>query len=387
VVSVQQRHQNIGERGRNLHHQPHVLSLRQESRGSVKQKIIVITGTRPDIIKTAPVVAEMRLRGAEITVIHTNQHPLRFASPKAVADLGDGIIELAPAAGVTLERWIESTKAALASLYRELKPAAVLVQGDVASALAGAQAANAYGAPLIHLEAGVRSGCLTDPAPEEAIRIEIDRLSDLLLAPTEYAANNLDYLDNNWTVDVTGSTTVSALARYTDAHPGPESGPTIFVTLHRGELQERNAAEVIGELWQIARDLPRIHFFWPVHPTMEKFIPTHLPPNMVLTGPLDHADVAQRISTARGVLTDSGGVSEEAATLGVPAVHLRFHTDRPEAIHWGIAERHDPTPQGVSDAVEVLATRSIYREPCPVFGTPTAASQAAAAVCNFAEDQ
>jgi len=231
------------------------------------------------------------------------------------------------------------------------------------------------GIPVAHVEAGVRSGSLAEPWPEEYLRVEIDRMATWRYAPTARAVANL--LAERLGGLVTGNTVVDALRQYTDATPRPETSALVLVTLHRRELYLRpDAGDVLDALCRAATLYPGVTVAWPVHPATRKLVGKLAPPqNVRLLDPLPHAAFADMLCGARAVLTDSGGVVEEAATLGVPTAVLRNETDRPEAEAVGIAQRFPTTPEGVLHAMRVLVARVIPRQPTAVYGDGYAAER------------
>ena len=333
--------------------------------------ICVVVGTRPEVVKLAPVVDELRLRDARLDVLVTGQH----------TTLLDGM----PSLGLTRElrlasrghvaEYVTRARRALHGDFMRHKPSVVVVQGDTMSAFAAALAAADAGVRVAHVEAGVRSGNEREPWPEESIRREIDALATWRYAPTAHALANLRR--EGLRGMVTGNTVVDALQHYTDAYPRPEASPTILVTLHRREFYTRaDAGGVLDALVEGARLHLGVTFVWPVHPALRELAKVALrdaPPNLVPTDPMPYMALANALADARGVLTDSGGVTEEAATLGVPTVVLRRVTDRPEAVEAGIAVLLAPEPELALLAVRVLAAQSIPRIPSVIYGDGHAA--------------
>lgn len=340
--------------------------------------VLVVFGTRPELLKLAPVVAALKRRGLAVSVVATGQHTdlldgATLARVGAVAQLdveSDGsVLKFTMRAQRALQRHIAAAG-----------PRCVLVQGDTMSAHAGALAAAAAGVPVAHVEAGLRSGNIEDPWPEEGIRVAITRLATWHYAPTPTAALRVSEerrgkAARNVEVVITGNTSVDAL-RLAGATPQPEATPpVVLVTLHRRELRLR--ADV-GETLQALADAvgaTAVQALWPVHPAMVEHVARlQLPPNLALGTAMPHGSMLRVLAGARGVLTDSGGVVEEAATLGVPTAVLRNATDRPEAEEAGIARRFPPTPVGVTAAWQALVTCTIARTPTGVFGSGDAAN-------------
>lgn len=336
--------------------------------------IFCVLGTRPELVKLAPVVAAFRKRGLQVHVALTGQH----ADLLDIATLGRvGHVEaLGVKSDGNVTAFTYRAQRAITASLKRWQPRAVMVQGDTMSAYAGALAAAALGVPIAHVEAGVRSGNMTDPWPEEAIRVAITRMATWHYAATMQAVTNISKERAgapNVAVVLTGNPGIDALWA-TEVTARLESSPTVLVTLHRRELRDR--ADVLDVLQVLANTVSESHVkaLWPVHPAMQPLVAKlRLPPNFTVQLPLPYDAMIHALAEARGVLTDSGGLVEEAATLGVPTVVLRNVTDRPEAEAEGIAQRFTPTPDGVAAAWTVLATCAIPRQPTDVYGDGHAA--------------
>jgi UDP-N-acetylglucosamine 2-epimerase (non-hydrolysing) len=259
-------------------------------------------------------------------------------------DLGarDGEVATPPEPGASslstsLARLLER----LSALIGRVEPAGVLVQGDTTTALAGALAAFHAGVPCFHVEAGLRTANPRRPFPEEMNRRLLTRLSALHFAPTEHARQNL--LAEGVAGDdivLTGNTVVDGLARFVpgDAEStGAASGrPTVLVTLHRreGAASARTIAHAVLDLASVA------DVVWIRHPnptSAEALAAVDGDPRVQVLDPQPYAAFVALMRRARVILTDSGGVQEEAPVLGVPVVVLRDETDRPEAVAAGNA--------------------------------------------------
>jgi len=178
----------------------------------------------------------------------------------------------------------------------------------------------------------------------------------------------------NVEVVVTGNTSVDAL-HATGVAPQAEAGPAVLITLHRRELRERaDFSDVLTALVAAVAATPAVRALWPVHPAMASHFANLVRPyNFGVCNPLPHGMLVATLAGARGVLTDSGGIVEEAATLGVPIAVLRNVTDRPEAEEAGIARRFPTTPEGAQLAWEAVANCHIARTPTDVYGDGNAA--------------
>lgn len=343
--------------------------------------IYCIVGTRPEALKTLPVIRELKSRHIAFQVITTGQHTDLIAGTGLKPD-----IELAvPSANDPLA-YVEAAQTALSRVLHGAKPEdVVVVQGDTASALAGARAGNVARIPVAHVEAGLRSHDPTDPWPEEIFRGEIDSLSRWMFCPTEGNRQNLltETPNGKLTPDkaafVTGNTIIDQL-RYSGVKR--TSGEHVLVTLHRRESFGNPLRRILIGLAAAAKNHPETPFCFPVHPNPEvrKTVKeANLPPNVILGGPLPYQDFLTFLSGAKAVLTDSGGVIEEAAWLGVPTVIARNHTERMEAVQCGIAKLVGRKSSDVWEGLDwALSTEG---EPQTVFGDGTAAKQIVDVLC------
>jgi UDP-N-acetylglucosamine 2-epimerase len=330
-------------------------SVAAELRGG--PRIVSIVGTRPEAIKMAPVVralaARPRLRRS---VVLTGQHSgLRPAFERLAPDLFE--LPCDPR-GRTAPKLREALHRHLCGHFQHEPADLVLVQGDTASAFAGALAAKDCGIPIGHVEAGLRSGDVQHPWPEEGNRIAIDALSDLLFAPTERAATNLRA---DWRatgeIHVTGNTGIDALLDVRDRIPGIAPSPTLLVTCHRKENQGTAFAAIAGALKRIVRELP-VEIVFPLHLNRhvrgeaEALLKDE--PRIRLVEPADHETMVRLMLGALLILTDSGGLQEEGPALGRPVLVMRDTTERPEALDTGNVELVGSDPEAIFAGVRDL---------------------------------
>lgn len=305
-------------------------------------KLLVVVGARPNFVKTAPVIDALRAIEVDVAVLHTGQHydhqmsgafldQLGFPKPEHVLGIGSGT-------------HAEQTAAVLTGVERVLlgqRFAAVLVPGDVNSTLAGALAAAKVGVPVIHLEAGLRSGDWT--MPEEINRVLTDRLSELRLCHSPEALEHLadegirtgaTALVGNTMIDSLFDLLPSARARNCCERLALPQKAFVLVTLHRPALVDDPAAlgEVLRALETLSEDLPVV---FPVHPRTRARLGAILPESIRVIEPLDYLDFVGLQAQARLVITDSGGVQEETSALGVPCITYRTSTERPITITQG----------------------------------------------------
>ncbi|WP_372747571.1 non-hydrolyzing UDP-N-acetylglucosamine 2-epimerase [Kocuria rhizophila] len=313
--------------------------------------IMPIYGTRPEAIKMAPIVKALQASPQfECVVTVTGQHREMLDQVNEIFDITPdhdlNIIQPRQTLNGVLTRTVEG----LDAIFAENAPDAVVVQGDTTTSTAGAIAAFYRGIPVIHAEAGLRSFDLFSPFPEEANRKMTSQITSLHLAPTSTSKENLlrEALPEEDIV-VTGNTVIDALL-HTVEQKLPFSDPqleeiassgrrVLLVTTHRRENQGEAMRGVGRALARIAQAEPELTIVLPVHrnPVVRE---TVLPaieglPNVVVTEPLAYGEFTRMLSVAHVVLTDSGGVQEEAPSLGKPVLVMRENTERPEAVTAG----------------------------------------------------
>ena len=298
-----------------------------------------MVGTRPEAIKLAPVAHALAERGLNPAVILTGQHP--HLDPAEFGLDGFPAQRLDCAGEEDPHRHVEAVAAALLSRLA-LPPELLVVQGDTSSALGGALAAVTSGVPVAHVEAGLRTHDPLLPWPEEEYRTAIDRHAELLFAPTALAAANLRSERVRGEVHVTGNTSIDALLAVEATLPPVErrrsERPRLLVTAHRRESWGEGLRSIAAALRALAREA-EIHFV--LHPnahvaaTMREALKGGR--NIRLIEPCGHRELIERMRGADLILSDSGGIQEEAPALGIPLLVLREKTERPEGIADGSA--------------------------------------------------
>jgi UDP-N-acetylglucosamine 2-epimerase (non-hydrolysing) len=319
-----------------------------------RTRVMLILGTRPEVIKLAPVLRALQDRSAEFEarVINTGQHDELFDT--AAAALGVPVdVDLAiMAPNQDLFHVGSAALQKLRSQVLEYRPDVVLVQGDTATAFFGALAGFFARALVGHVEAGLRSGDKWAPYPEEIFRRLADVVGDLYFVPTEGARANL--VREGFPPDhihVTGNTVVDAvlsIARSNGEIRSPQvraalggGGPSVLITVHRRESFGEPIRKVFRAIGRLADRYPRISFIYPVHPNPNVRQPAHEllggRRNVSLVDPLPYTDLVSLMKRSLLVLTDSGGIQEEAPSFGVPVLVLRDVTERPEGVKAGVA--------------------------------------------------
>ena len=308
--------------------------------------VLVIVGTRPEAIKMAPVVEALREQGRfRPGLVATSQH--RGLLRQALAPFG-----LEPEVDLDIMTEGQTPARVASEVLRRLEPVLVarrhawtLVQGDTTTALAAALASFYAGVPVGHVEAGLRTGRLDAPFPEELNRRVTAVATTLHFAPTERAAANLraEGIGAD-SIRVVGNTVVDAVHRILGATPPVAVGGRrlVLVTLHRRESFGEPLRRVLGALRTLAAERPgRFTIVYPVHPNPEVSGPAREilggAAGVELVEPLDYPRLLATFAAARFALTDSGGLQEEAPSVGTPVLVARETTERPEVLEAGWA--------------------------------------------------
>lgn len=310
--------------------------------------ILCVIGTRPEVIKMAPVIlALQREPWAQVRVIATAQH-------REMLDEALSLFGITPDIDLDIMRPRQSladlTSRLLASLdiaFGAESPSVVLAQGDTTTVLASALAAYYRRIPFCHVEAGLRTGDLNNPFPEEMNRVMVSRITSLHFTPTEHARRELldeGVIEKN--IIVTGNTVIDALLSVVSMNIPhgislPANKKIVLLTAHRRENFGKPLVEIFRAVQSLSRQYHELHFVYPVHPNPNVSAIAHEmlgdESGITLCAPLDYGRLVTLMRQAWLVLTDSGGLQEEAPALGKPVFVLRNETERPEAIEAGVA--------------------------------------------------
>ncbi len=366
-------------------------------RGGARKKVVCAIGTRPEAIKMAPVIRALRRAPwADCRVLFTAQHrgladdALEFFGIKADVDLD------AMRPGQSLADLTARLLGAVAAALAREAPDMVLAQGDTTTVLAVALASFYQRVPFGHVEAGLRTGDLASPFPEEGNRVVAGRLSALHFAPTAAARECLlrEGVDPA-AVTVTGNTVIDALleAARRDHPVGVDLDPAarvVLVTAHRRDSFGAPLRRVCRAVAELHRRHPDVTFLWPAHPNpavgpVVAALLGHLP-RVRLCDPLPYGAFVSALKRSFLVLTDSGGVQEEAPALGKPVLVLRDRSERPEAVDAGVARLVGTDPGAIVREADRLlddpgAYRAMARGASP-YGDGLAAPRIAAAVAR-----
>ena len=332
--------------------------------------VLVVFGTRPEAIKMCPVVKELKKRGSfKVKVAVSGQHRgmlrqvLEYFG--VVPDYDLDIMKL----GQTLFDITASVLDGIGAVIKAVMPDVVLVHGDTTTAYAAALAAFYLGVPIGHVEAGLRTYDMSSPYPEEFKRASIALIAKYHFAPTALAAKNL-LSEGRKNVYVTGNTVIDALretVRENYSHPlldGVGGKDLVLLTVHRRENLGAPMRSVFRAVRETVRKIPDTVFIYPVHsnPEIRKIANEELSglEAVRMTEPLATVDFHNILAACRLVLTDSGGVQEEAAALGKPTLVLREHTEREEGILLGTSRLVGTREEDIRAALLQL----LHEAPC-----------------------
>lgn len=309
-------------------------------------KVAIILGTRPEIIKLSPVIRELQKRQIDFFILHTNQHyshamdrvffdELDLPQPRyslEVHDLGQGAM-------------VGEMLIGIEPILQQERPDWVLVQGDTNTVLSGAIAASKVGIKVGHIEAGLRS--YDRSMPEELNRIVVDHLADALFCPTEVSADNAqrEGIDKG-RIFVTGNTIVDAveqnltIAKQSNLATKYKNQEYLLLTMHRPTNVDTQSAlsQVVTSLEGLS-DALQTPIIFPVHPrtasALKRYKITPDPERIQIIDPVGYLEMLSLVESAKLVITDSGGVQEEACIMRVPCITIRDNTERPETVEVG----------------------------------------------------
>jgi UDP-N-acetylglucosamine 2-epimerase (non-hydrolysing) len=368
---------------------------------SSKPAICFVLGTRPEAIKLAPVIRVFQKSAKFQTyVVLTGQHREMVSQVMDIFDLkADRDLDIMQPQQ-TLTDITQRSLLGLDRLFQELQPQLTIVQGDTTTAFAAALASFYRQIPIGHVEAGLRTDQLFDPYPEEANRRLISQIAQMHFAPTDLAVANLQKSAVTGEIHQTGNTVIDALLTVADRQPecpipGLEWGKyrTILATVHRRENWGAPIHSIAQSFLSILEQFPDTALLLPLHrnPTvrepLQKALGDHS--RVFLTEPLDYPQLVGAIQRSHLILTDSGGLQEEAPSLGKPVLVLRETTERPEAVTGGTAKLvGTDCDRIVAAATELLTNNVAYAAMSNAinpFGDGTASQKILAAVESFLE--
>ena len=357
-----------------------------------KRIVGIVSGTRPEIIKLAPVYHALR-QHEELCVlwVHTGQHGDMAADMLRCFGI-EPDVQLSRK-GSSLEEFSVDCRSQLDALMAKQRWDMCIVQGDTESAFLGALAAFYRRVPVGHVEAGLRTYNLERPFPEEGLRQMISRITNMHWAPTERARAALlrEGIEPE-KILLTGNTVVDAQQWICEKHgirrEGNPNDGQVLVTAHRRENWGEEMEQTFHAVADLARAFPNKRVLFPVHlnPVVQR--PAHSIlaglDNVKLVAPLDYLGMQQALVGASLLLTDSGGLQEEAPTFGVPTLVLRHETERPEAVEAGCARLVGPRRDAIVREASLLlsdpAAADAMRKAANPFGDGQASRRIAQAV-------
>ena len=315
---------------------------------NVRKHILCIVGTRPEGVKMAPVIKALKSEPwARVTVLSTAQHRSLLDQVLTLFDIRPDVDLDIMQPEQTLAGLTARLITALDHTFDALRPDVVLAQGDTSTVMTAALVAFYRRIPFGHIEAGLRTHDLDSPFPEEMNRMVAGHLARWHFAPTQRARQNLlrEGISDS-SVYVTGNTVIDALLDVASTHwplafTLDPSKRLLLVTTHRRENCGKPLRAICRAVQQLVDSYPDVEVLYPVHPNprvssvVHELLGHH--PRIRLCEPLDYASFVEVQKRAFLILTDSGGVQEEAPALGKPVLVLRTETERPEAIEEGVA--------------------------------------------------
>ncbi|MFC9441880.1 MULTISPECIES: non-hydrolyzing UDP-N-acetylglucosamine 2-epimerase [unclassified Brevibacterium] len=346
---------------------------------AAKPTVMVVYGTRPEAIKVAPVIKALE-DDPDLTpiVVVTAQHREMLDQVNEVFKITPNIDLNLMAHGQTLNGIASTVIKKIDEVLEAQRPDAVIVQGDTTTVMGAAVAAFNREIPVVHLEAGLRSGDISSPFPEEANRKIVSQIARVHLAPTEVSRANLladGVQDEN--IHVIGNTVIDAL-HWAVSHPSVGSIPELIdidtekkrillVTTHRRENLGENMVNIGQAMRQLALRYTDLVIVWPAHknPKVRASIAPQIEDldNVISIEPVEYGEFSHLIARSDIVLTDSGGIQEEAPSLGKPVLVLRENTERPEAVDAGTVKLIGTARDRiVAEVSALLDNEGAYRE-------------------------
>ncbi len=346
---------------------------------TMKKRVMCVFGTRPEAVKLAPVVHALKNSAALTPVVAiTAQHRemldqmMKWFDVKADYDLD------LMKHGQSLAELTSRVLTGMDELLKKDRPDLLLVQGDTVTVMAAALAAFYHKVPVGHVEAGLRTNDRYNPFPEEMSRRQTGRIATLHFAPTPLAVQNLANEGITENVFMTGNTVIDALLdtanRLTEDTIDPslfgaadfEKYKVLLVTAHRRENWGQGMDEIALALRQIAEEFPDVQILYPIHrnPVVRQSIEPVFAgqERLVLVEPLDYVPFVSAMRRCHFILTDSGGVQEEAPALGKPVLVMRTNTERPEAVNAGAARLVGVNQNTIYEgARELMTSKSLYQ--------------------------
>ena len=339
----------------------------------MKKKVLCVIGTRPEAIKMAPVILALKKEPwVSVRILATAQHRQMLDQVTDFFDIDPDIDLNAMSPNQTLTTLTARLLFKLDDVLQTEKPDAVLVQGDTTTVMTVALACFYQHIPVGHVEAGLRTWDIQNPFPEEANRVIASKLAYWHFAPTEGSRQNLlkEGVPGSEII-VTGNTVIDALLMSVAKElelsvPVAPAKRLILVTSHRRENFGKPFRNICRALRTLAENNYEVQFVYPVHPNpnVKNIAYEFLAglPNFTLCEPMDYAPFVAALKRSYIILTDSGGVQEEAPAIGKPTLVLRDETERPEAVEQGVVKLVGPNYERiVTETQRLLDDESSYK--------------------------
>ena len=361
-------------------------------------RIAIILGTRPEAIKLAPVIKAFQAADfCETQVILTGQHREMVEQVMAFFQISEDRDLAIMQHGQTLTQITCRSLQGLEDYFKDQSPDMVLVQGDTTTAFAAALAAFYQQIPVGHVEAGLRTDDLFNPYPEEANRRLVSQIAQLHFAPTQLSAENLARSGVIQGIHQTGNTVIDALLMVADTQPdcpipNLDWGQyrTILATVHRRENWGEPLQAIAQGFLRTLDRFPDTALVLPLHrnPTVREPLTRLLGehPRVFLTEPLDYTSLVGAIQRSHLLMTDSGGLQEEAPSLGKPVLVLRDTTERPEAVHAGTAKLIGTDADHIFEAASELLTNTALYDQMATAVNPFGDGRASARIVEIVRD-
>ena len=361
----------------------------------MKKKVLCIIGTRPEVIKMAPVIRALRATpGLEVEVLCSGQHRDLLVP---LIDWFELTVD-ADLRVMTDDQSLSELTGRLMRGFEEMfaasRPDLVLAQGDTTTVMCAALSCYYLSIPFGHIEAGLRTFDVHNPFPEEFNRVAVTRLAQLHFCPTPRARDNVlaEHIEST-VVHLTGNTIIDALG-FTVAklklRPARGFDHDILITAHRRENFGAPLAGICAALLDLCREFPSLKMLYPVHPnpnvrsTVERLLSSE--PRITLSEPLDYPELVAAMQRSKVILTDSGGIQEEAPALAKPVLVLRKLTERPEAVELGVAKVVGSRREGIVAETRQLLLDANHYAQMARGGSPYGDGLSAERICNVVRE-
>ncbi len=366
----------------------------------MSKPIVIIIGTRPDAIKLVPVYKALKKENIPVLLCATNQHRELLDQVLEMFDVQPDVCLNIMKENQDLGYITTAVLTKTQALYAQVNPRAVMVQGDTTSSFAAALSAFYENIPIAHVEAGLRTHNIYAPFPEEANRLFISRISTLHFAATAHNVATLLHEDvaadkifcvGNTVIDTLNQTcaklrdeqlTVTPTLKELVTDCKQNNKRMVLFTMHRRESFKAGARQVLDTIVQYAQHHPDLFFIFPVHPNPHirdlagQSGITNLA-NVFCTTPVMYSDLIYLLEAVDLIITDSGGIQEEAVTLGKPMIIIREVTERVEVIWEGMATLVGTDPEAIRNALHTWYTNQFDYAPRFVYGDGKAAERIA----------